>query len=312
PADRWRLIVVDDGSTDDTAALVTARACARLTLVTAPPLPPGWKGKVHACSIGAQAAAEADRLCFIDADMRAQPALLASAVAAAEAGAIDLLSLAPRHELGSFAERLILPCGLYLLGFSQNLERIQAPGSGEAVATGQFMLIGREAYADVGGFAAVRSEICEDVALARLVKRRGHRVLLLDGSALLATRMYRGWSTLWPGIAKNLTHMLGGTGRTLATALAAVALAWASVLVPVLDAVGYAHGAPASGLALALALAGTGAALGLHLAGAAHFHMPLYHGLLYPLGYTVGAVLALDSVRWTLTGRVRWKGRVYS
>ncbi len=314
PAERWRIIVVDDDSSDDTAQIVAslARADARLTLLSTPPLPPGWKGKVHASWIGAAAASDADWLCFIDADMRAEPQLLASAVEAARVGRIDLLSLAPRHLLGSFAERLILPCGLYLLGFAQDLKRIQAPESGEVVATGQFMLIARKAYEAIGGFATVRSDICEDVAIARTLKRRGHRVLLEDGSALLATRMYTGWGTLWPGIAKNLSEMLGGPRRTLATALIAVALAWASVLVPALDIVGCLKGASGAGAALAPALAASCAAFGLHLAGAVHFRIPILYGFLFPIGYTVGAFIAMDSVRWRLAGRVHWKGRVYS
>ncbi len=314
PERRLRIIVVDDDSSDDTARIAASLAAgdARLTLLAAPPLPAGWKGKVHACSFGAAAAAGADWLCFIDADMRARPELVASAVQAASAGRIDLLSLAPRHELGSFAERLILPCGLYLLGFTQDLRGVQAPQSGEAVATGQFMLLARAAYEAVGGFAAVRDAICEDVALARLLKRRGHRVLLEDGSELLATRMYCGWRTLRPGIAKNLSEMLGGPGRTLATALIAVALAWAAVGVPALDIVGCLKGVSGAAAALAPALAASCAAFGLHLAGAAHFRIPLFYGLLFPLGYTAGAIIALDSVRWRLAGRVHWKGRVYS
>ncbi len=314
PAGRLRLIVVDDESSDDTAQIVARLAAGdgRLTLLATPPLPRGWKGKVHASAVGAAAAAECEWLCFIDADMRAEPPLLASAVGSARAGGLDLLSLAPRHELASFAERLIIPCGLYLLGFAQDLKRIQAPESGEAVATGQFMLVRRAAYEAVGGFAAVRSEICEDVALARLLKRRGHRVLLEDGSELLATRMYTGWGTLWPGIAKNLIEMLGGAGRTLATVLIAVTLAWAAVVVPGLDVLACMRGASGAGAALALALLASAAAFGLHLAGAVHFRIPVLYGLLFPFGYTVGAVIALDSVRWRLTGRVHWKGRVYS
>ncbi|MGH8229535.1 MAG: glycosyltransferase, partial [Steroidobacteraceae bacterium] len=236
PEQRLRIIVVDDDSSDDTARIASGIAAGdtRVEVLATPPLPPHWKGKPHALEVGARAtpAADAEWLCFMDADMRAHPALVASAVAAAEAERLDLLSLAPRHRLESFAERLILPCGLYLLGFSQDLERIQAPASGDAVATGQFMLLRREAYEQAGGFAAVRAEICEDVALARLLKRRGRRVLLEDGSELLETRMYTGWGTLWPGIAKNLVHMLGGPGRTLVAALVAVTLAWAAVLVP--------------------------------------------------------------------------------
>src|SRR6185312_1520334 len=138
PPDRLTVIVVDDDSSDGTAATVAAlaRRDPRILLRHTPPLPPGWKGKVHACCVGTAAApADAQWLCFLDADMRAAPRAIASAVAAASDRKLDLLTLAPRHELKSFAERLMLPCGLYLLGFYQNLERIQAPQSDEVVAT---------------------------------------------------------------------------------------------------------------------------------------------------------------------------------
>ena len=313
PANRLRFIVVDDNSSDDTARIVTGLAAedARIALVRAPPLPPGWKGKVHACCIGVAAAGEPDWLCFLDADMRAAPALLASALEAARGGALDLLTLAPRQRLETFAERLILPCGLIALGFSQNLLKIQAPESGDAVATGQFMLIKREPYVAVGGFAAVRDEICEDVEMARLLKRRGHRVLMQDGTRLLETRMYTGWTTLWPGFAKNLIVMVGGPARTLRLAGAAVILSWAAVLVPLCAASGCLAGKRSACVALAPALAASLAAFGLHIAAAAHFGIPWVYGLIFPLGYTVGAMIALDSVRWRAIGRVRWKGRTY-
>jgi chlorobactene glucosyltransferase len=315
PRDRLRIIVVDDDSSDDTCAIVAdlARQDERITLLRTPPLPPGWKGKVHACCTAAAVApADAQWLCFLDADMRAAPRAIASAVEAACARGLDLLTLAPRHELGSFAERLMLPCGLYLLGFYQDLERIQAPGSDEVVATGQFMLLRRAAYEAVGGHAPVRGAICEDVELALLMKRRGHRVLLMDGNLLLSTRMYTGWSTLWPGFAKNLTQLLGGKARTLVAAPVVVTLAWTAVGLPLLDLAAMAHGVSGATPALALASLGTAAVLGLHVGGAVHFRIPWWYGLLFPLGYTAGAVMALDSVRWRFRRRVHWKGRVYS
>lgn len=315
PADRLALIVVDDDSGDDTAALVAALAKRdpRIILQHTPPLPPGWKGKVHACCVGTAAVPHDARwLCFLDADMQAAPRAIASAVAAATERKLDLLTLAPHHELGSFAERLMLPCGLYLLGFYQNLEKIQAPESDEVVATGQFMLLRREAYDAVGGHAPVRDAICEDVELALLMKRRGYRVLLMDGNLLLSTRMYTGWSTLWPGFAKNLIQLLGGPLRTLLAAPLIVALAWLAVWLPLQDLAAVLQSASGAPLALALATLGSAAVVGLHVGGAVHFKIPWWYGLLFPLGYTAGAVMALDSVRWRLTRRVHWKGRVYS
>jgi chlorobactene glucosyltransferase len=314
PGDRLRVLVVDDHSADATATIVQdiARKHAHITLLRSPPLPPRWTGKAHACAVGAQAAPGCEWLCFIDADVTAASSALSSAVQAAAERSLDLLSLMPRQELKSLAERLILPCGLILLSFLQDLRRSQARSGREVSATGQFMLVRRAAYDAVGGHAAVCSKICEDLEFARRLKQSGHAVLLMGGDAALATRMYTGWGTLWPGLAKNLVDTFGGPAATLAVALAAVVLAWAAYLLPLFDLLALRGGVAGALPALVLALAGSAATVGLHVAAAFHFRIPFWYGLIFPLGYTVGALMALDSVRRRLSGRVVWKGRIYS
>ncbi|HEV2954935.1 MAG TPA: glycosyltransferase [Xanthobacteraceae bacterium] len=314
PAARLRVLVVDDHSADATRAIADAIAARqrRVCVLDAPPLPPRWIGKCHACWVAARAAPDAaEWLCFLDADVRPRPALLARAVATAQSERLDLLSLAPRQELGSFAERLVMPCGLYLMAFYQDLAHLQSRAGDDATATGQFMLVRRHVYEAVGGHAAVRDVICEDVALARLVKRAGGRVALHDGREAVSARMYTGWRSLWEGVAKNIVDMLGGPMPTLVTALVGTALAWAAWLIPAADAISCAAGHSSSCIALAPALAGSAAATGLHMAGAGYFGIPLWYGLLFPAGYTVGAVMAIESLRLRLSGRVTWKGRTY-
>ncbi len=314
PADRFSVLVVDDHSSDRTVPIVTAlaRREPRLRVLRSPPLPPRWIGKSHACLTGARAVSEDTAwLCFLDADVRASPALLASAVAAAEADRLDLLSLSPWHRLTSFAERLVIPCGLYVLAFRQDLQRLHAHQNNEVTATGQFMLIRHSVYRGVGGHGAIHSAVSEDVALARAIKQAGGRVVLRDGRKLVAARMYTGWRTLWPGLAKNLVDMLGGPAATIATALAAIVLAWAACLIPLADGLDCGRGAATSCLALVPATAGSAAVFGLHIAGASYFGVPLWYGFLFPFGYTVGALMSVDSVRRKLSGRMSWKGRTY-
>jgi chlorobactene glucosyltransferase len=296
PPDRYVIMVVDDHSTDGTPEIVAALRCDRpgLSLLRSPSLPRGWTGKSHACWLGIRAVAPAAGwFCFIDADMRAGRGLLTSAVRAANAERLDLLSLAPRHEIKSFAERLVIPCGLFVLAFLQDLGSLQSPGSRDVSATGQFMLMRTEAYHAIGGHAAVRGEICEDLALARRCRRAGYRVLIKDGAPLLSGRMYTGWRTLWPGFAKNVIDMLGGARATAATAMSAVVLAWAAPIVPALAAMAYVHD-PGVWTLMSLVCS--------LLASAA----------IFPLGYTAGALIAADSIRRRRRARVAWKGRVYS
>jgi chlorobactene glucosyltransferase len=314
PSDCLDVLVVDDHSSDRTASIAKALAehKPRLRVLSSPPLPPHWIGKSHACWIGACAVSpDTEWLCFLDADVQAEPAMLASAIADAAANHLDLLSLSPRQRLGSFAERLIIPCGFYVLAFCQDLRKLQSHQIDQVTATGQCMLIRRSAYEAAGGHCAIRSAICEDVALARSIKRTGGRVVLRDGRKLVASRMYSGWRTLWPGLAKNLVDMLGGPIPTITTALAATALAWAAYLIPLAVGLICEQGPVASCLALIPASAGSAAIFGLHIAGACYFRMPFWYGFLFPVGYTVGALMSVDSVRRRWSGRVSWKGRTY-
>jgi chlorobactene glucosyltransferase len=123
--------------------------------------------------------------------------------------------------------------------------------------------------------------------------------------------MYTGWATLWPGIAKNLSEMLGGPQRTVASAIVAVILSWTAVLLPAASIARYSGGTSLDCVAALLSSLASAAAFAFHIAGARYFQIPLFYGLLFPIGYSVGALIAFDSLRWRLTHRVRWKDRVY-
>lgn len=314
PADALSIVAIDDSSSDSTPEIIAGLAEQNPSLhaLHSPALSKGWTGKCQACWVAAQSVApDVEWLCFIDADMRAEPQLIASALAAARAQRTDLLSLAPRHLLVSFAERLMIPCGLFFLAFYQDLKRKQAPGSSDVSVTGQFMLVRHDIYREVGGHAAVRGYICEDLALGALVKRAGHNVLLMDGTRLISTRMYRGWQGLWEGFSKNLTDTFGGPMRTLFCAAAAVVIAWELVLMPFADWISLQHHVWGATTALALALLAFSAILALHIAGTMKFRIPIWYALLFPLGYSIGALMAMDSLRRRVTRRVPWKGRIY-
>jgi chlorobactene glucosyltransferase len=313
PRDRLRVVLIDDQSDDATGAIAreVAGHDGRLAVVSAPQLPGGWTGKSHACWVGVQSLEDRPEwLCFLDADVVVDEDLLRNAVAAAETERLDLLSLAPTQILQSFAERLIMPCGFYLLAFIQDLRRTEAPGTDEVAATGMFMLVRPSAYEAVGGHRAVASAISEDTELARAIKRAGGKVAMWDGGGQLATRMYAGWASLRAGLAKNLVDLLGGRVATIRTVVLGLLLAWGIVLMPVASLLTM-SGRPQDPIALGLALAAAALAFGFHVAGAVHFRIPLWYGLLFPLGYTAGALIAFEAVRARTAGQVVWKGRAY-
>ena len=307
------VLFVDDNSADGTGAAL-ARAIGRgapVALAEAGPLPRGWMGKPFACWRGAQQA-RTEWLCFIDCDVRVAPELVASALAAAERERLDMLSLRPFQELGSFWERVVFPAGLIIIACAKGRRRRREQASADEMANGQFILIRREVYRRVGGHRAVKGEVCEDRRLAALVNEHGFRFRVFAAEHLARTRMYRDFTSLWEGFSKNAMDILGSAPATLCAAAGGFFVGWAAMLLPAgLAAVVFAAPSPAAAGGLALALGGSAVVVGIQIATARHLRIAAAYGLLCPLGYTVAAALACRSVVLHLKGRVTWKGRTY-
>jgi chlorobactene glucosyltransferase len=309
------LMVVDDRSTDDTAAIVERLAAGepRLRLVRGAPLPGGWYGKPWACAQGAAAAAS-PLLLFTDADTRHEPELLGRAVAALERERADLVTVAPFQRCVTPWERLIMPQIWLLLGLRYHPRSVnRARRQRDVIANGQFILTTREAYDAVGGHAAVRHEVAEDLALAQAYVRHGRRLHFAFAERLMETRMYQSLPQLVEGWSKNV--YLGGR-RSFPEEPALRAL------VPVMLAAALLFWLVPPGLLLARAV---GLEIGwleraalIATALSALFWALISYGMkipiLYGIGYPVGALMALYIVArstWRGARRVEWRGRVY-
>jgi chlorobactene glucosyltransferase len=313
PEDRLQLIVVDDNSTDGTTATIRRIAEeGRVRLLEAAALPQGWAGKPFACWRGARAA-RAEWLCFVDADTLAQPALMRAAIVHAQRRRLDMLSLEPFQQLTGFLDRLIIPLGFLAIAATQDLTRVNQGESVEATANGQFILFRAESYFALGGHAAVRDAICEDSALARLVKGAGLQLAVLGAEKMMRTQMYANGADLWEGLSKNVTEIYGGSARTLIGSAGLLLIGWSAVLLPIWSATAtIGDPAPLAVATLVLAVAGSIAVFATHIATARHFRIPIWYGLLLPLSCSVGALIASNAVLCRRRGRIAWKGRVYA
>jgi hypothetical protein len=298
--------VLDDGSTDGTAAAARAAAGGdpRLTVLTGEPPPPGWLGKPHAC---ARLAAQADApvLVFLDADVTLAPHAVASAVALLRATRADLLSPYPKILARSPGERLVQP----MLQWSwltflplRAAERSRRPSL--AAAGGQFLVADRDGYARAGGHAAVRDRVLEDVELARAVKRAGGRVVLADGAGLARCRMYGSWRELADGYGKSLWAAFGSP----AGAAAVVLLLLTVYGVPPVAGLA----AAASGQWRAALIAGGAYLLGVAgrvVTARATGGRAWPDALAHPVSVALFGWLVLRSFRRRRRGALSWKGR---
>ncbi|HEX6104232.1 MAG TPA: glycosyltransferase family 2 protein, partial [Gemmatimonadales bacterium] len=308
----FELLVVNDRSTDDTAAIVGRLAAEdpRVRLVEGELLPDGWYGKPWACHQGYRVAA-GELLLFTDADTRHEPDLLGRAVAALRRERADLVTVSPHQRCVTFWERVIMPQIWLLLGLRFHPIRVnRARRERDVIANGQFILVRRAAYEAIGTHAAVRHEVAEDLALAQACFRAGRTLYFAFAERLMETRMYHGLGPLIEGWSKNV--YLGGRRsfphepalQALVPAMLGGALAfW---LVPPL-ALGLSGGtgpwAPAAAAATALsALFWMLISYGMRI--------PAGYGLLYPLGAVMALYIVARST-WRGGRLVEWRGRRY-
>lgn len=298
----FEIIVVDDGSTDDTRSVATSFASVRLIAAGEPPS--GESGKCHAAWRGAQAAG-GSWLLFTDADTVHKPGSLARCLREAQDRGVVLLSLSPEQEVHGWLQRAVMPVIFGELAHTYRPAEVNDPASHVAAANGQYLLIRRDVYEKVGGHCALAHTLLEDVALAAAVKRDGWKLRFRYGGDAVRTRMYRTWPELRDGWSKNLALLFPGAERLAARR----ALEGLGIL--------FGIGSIAGGL---MARDRLPAAAGLALAAPLSFfffrrvraaHSGALSTMLSPLGIPIFSYLLLRSAWKHRRGTVSWKGRTY-
>lgn len=225
----FEVIVLDDHSSDDTAAIVTSVAedDQRVRLIQSQELPTHWNGKQFACWQLAQHARH-ETLLFLDADVRVRSDCLVRSLAELQKSQADLLSGFPAQAMETLGERLLIPLIYYLLlGYlpldQMRKSKLPALGAG----CGQMFLAGRDAYFACGGHSSIPASRHDGVKLPRAFRTAGLRTDLFDASDIAQVRMYRGFFEVTRGLLKNATE---GMANSQLIAVFSVLLIGGSVL----------------------------------------------------------------------------------
>lgn len=299
------VLVLDDGSTDETAALVEALAAVdpRVVLLRGgdEPPPPGWLGKPWACTRLASHAT-GSVLVFVDADVTLRPYAVRAVVATLRDQGLALVAPYPLQLAEGWLERLVQPLVTWAWAATMPVRWAESSSRPSlSAANGQLLAVDAAAYSAVDGHGSVRHEVIEDVALMRAVKSSGRHAATVDGSHLAECRMYDGTRAVVDGYAKSLwSAFKGPAGSVAVNALlvtayvvpAAAALTAARRRTRAIGMLGYAAGVASRAL-----VAGR--------TGERTFPDALAH----PASITAFAVLNAVSWRRHARGTNTWKGR---
>lgn len=312
------VIVLDDGSVDRTGAILAGlSADRRLRVLRGRPLPAGWVGKSYACQQLSDAA-RGEWLLFLDADGVPEVGLATALLAHAQRQQLDLVTLFPFLELGSFWERLVLPPFLALLTAFFPYERAARPDARpqDVLANGQCIFVRRAAYESVDGHMAVRNEVLEDVRLAQSIRAANYKVGGAEAMAYLSVRMYTNGREVVEGLTKNAAAGVRAVGGR--SGLVVLRLVLMTFGPPWLIGSGINWLALGGGVA-AWSVLGLGIMTlmtSIAFWGVIYrrlYRQPAGYALLWPLGLLSYLLIALRSFWLVRSGRgVMWKGRTYT
>jgi len=302
----FRVLLVDDNSTDGTASVAAAagaaaRSAAELTVLTLRSKPPGWSGKLWALSQGV-AAARAPVLLFTDADIVHDPRHLSSLAAKLLQSQLDMVSEMVHLNCSSLAERALVPAFVYFFQMLYPFSRANDPRSKVAAAAGGTILIRREALERSGGIEAIKDSLIDDVALAASVKKSGSIFLGHSGLAT-SIRPYEKFADVWQMISRTAFTQLRYSAPLLALTLCGLTLVWWIPAAAMLFGHGWQSACGAAAFALSAAS---------YLPTLARYRRSRWWTLALPLIalFYMAATLGSALDHWRGRG-ARWKSRAY-
>ena len=305
----FEVITVDDHSTDHTGIILHAlsKEEPNLKVLKGADLPNGWLGKPFALH-QAYKVAQGEFILFTDADPVFKPIALNTAVHIMCERELDLLTLMPQAEFGSFWERAVQPV---IFGFIASLTRfrnVNNPGHKSAMGFGAFLMFRRSAYEKIGGHEAGKADVLEDVLIAKRAKQAGLKLLVADAKQLFSIRMYYGLKEIWLGWQKNMfLAMRGSVLRAvwnILMVLVFLVTPYIILAVNIIEQTGW--------FWIGIALFGVVLVAAACCKTCDELKLKRNTAALFPLGALIMAAIMANSMFHTLVRKkTQWRGRVY-
>ncbi len=314
----FEVIIVDDRSTDQTAAIVEgfAKRDARVRLVRNTELQEGWTGKNFALFKG-QAHAKGEWLLFSDADTVHAPASLCQSLQFALDKQLDMVTLLPHLTGDTFWEKLLQPIAGAVLMISFPLHKSNNPKSPVGFANGQYMLIKRGMYDRIGTHEALRGYFLEDIAMAKAVKAIRGRMMVVPSPTLYQTRMYKGFKEIWHGWSRIFFYIFE---KNFLRLLANIVLIFAVSLLPVFALIimiaAWIFAAPLSAYAAAVLCLALAQVIVMRITVFRYYSLTgvnPYYSILNPFGCMIMIGILTDAILKIFSKKgMTWRGTTYA
>jgi hopene-associated glycosyltransferase HpnB len=294
-------ILVDDRSSDGTAALARSTMGSGLTILSGSPLPEGWTGKLWALEQGWRHV-ESKFVLLLDADICLEPGMLAALRGKLER--LDLVSIMARLRMQTIWERMLVPAFVYFFKLIYPFRLGNDPRSQVGVAAGGCILLRCDALRKIGGFEPLRTAIIDDCSLAREIKRAGGRTWTGLSQSVRSHRPYERLSEFWQMVSRTAFTQLRYSVWLLFATTFLMLLSFWMPLVGLFFLPPGAKGVAAVGLA---------AMMISYLPTLRYYGRSAFWALALPLISSLYLLMTWSSAFRCWRGRrAEWKGRVYA
>ncbi len=176
------MVLIDDQSSDDTAALARKAAASigatdRLTVLAGRDLPSGWTGKMWAVQQGLDHVAswteQPEFVLLTDADIVYSGDVVMRLVARAQSKNLAMASIMAKLRCVSFAERFLIPAFIFFFEMLYPFSWVARANHATAAAAGGCLLARWSALQKIGGISSIRGALIDDCTLGAKLKTQG-------------------------------------------------------------------------------------------------------------------------------------------